>query len=109
MATDVTLFGAGAAGLAARRSDIEEKGLKATLAARQQDLADNKQSQADETASCGAENAEYRKTAANLVVAEETIEKALFVLTKFYDWQSRRLWGGVCWPTITTCHDAHHG
>jgi hypothetical protein len=73
-------------------TDIEEpeKGLKATLAARQQDLADNKQSQADETASRAAENAEYRKTVANLVVAEETIEKALSVLTKFYDWLERK-------------------
>jgi len=73
-------------------TDIEEpeKGLKDTLAARQGDLADNKQSQADETASRQAENAEYRKNVANLVVAEETIEKALAVLTKFYDWLERK-------------------
>jgi len=73
-------------------TDIEEPevGLKATLAARQQDLADNKQSQADNTASRQADNAEYRKTVGNLVVAEETIQKALDVLTKFYDWLARK-------------------
>jgi len=73
-------------------TDIDEpqNGLKATLAARQADLADNKQAQADDTANRGAENAEYRKNVANLVVAEETIDKALGVLQKFYDWLGRK-------------------
>merc|ERR1719163_1405284 len=73
-------------------NNIEEPktGLKDTLAARQTDLADNKASQAEETANRQAENAEYRKNVQNLVVAEETIEKALAVLSKFYDWLERK-------------------
>merc|ERR1719440_1854340 len=63
-----------------------ETGLKAVLAEAQNNLANTKKSQAEETADRQAENAEYQKNIANLVEAEKIIAKAHKVLQKFYDW-----------------------
>jgi hypothetical protein len=66
--------------------DNPETGLKATLAAAQEDLKTCKEAQDTETEERRGENANYQKVVANLVSAEKVLDKAVKVLQKFYDW-----------------------
>merc|ERR1719399_2238434 len=63
-----------------------ESGLKKQLADANTALAENRKEQADTTENRGLENAAYQGNIVNLVNAEKTLDKALKVLTKFYDW-----------------------
>jgi len=63
-----------------------ETGLKKQLADENTKLAENRKDQADETETRGLENAAYQGNIVNLVNAEKTLDKALKVLKKFYDW-----------------------
>merc|ERR1719158_682170 len=63
-----------------------ETGLKKSLADENTKLAENRKDQADETETRGLENAAYQGNIVNLVNVEKTLDKALKVLKKFYDW-----------------------
>merc|ERR1719263_1890571 len=63
-----------------------ETGLKKQLADANTALAENRKEQADTTEDRGLENAAYQGNIVNLVNAEKTLDKALKVLKKFYDW-----------------------
>merc|ERR1719446_1914010 len=63
-----------------------ETGLKKQLADENTALAENRKEQADSTENRGLENAAYQGNIVNLVNAEKTLDKALKVLKKFYDW-----------------------
>merc|ERR1719440_1941332 len=63
-----------------------ETGLKKQLADENTRLAENRKDQADTTENRGLENAAYQGNIVNLVNAEKTLDKALKVLKKFYDW-----------------------
>merc|ERR1719238_961597 len=63
-----------------------ESGLKKQLADENTGLAENRKDQADATENRGLENAAYQGNIVNLVNAEKTLDKALKVLKKFYDW-----------------------
>merc|ERR1719230_1147779 len=67
-----------------------ETGLKKQLADENTKLAENRKDQADETEDRGLENAAYQANIVNLVKAEETLDKALKVLKKFYDWLHKK-------------------
>merc|ERR1719398_236959 len=64
----------------------KETGLKKQLADENTALAENRKEQADTTENRGLENAAYQGNIVNLVNAEKTLDKALKVLKKFYDW-----------------------
>jgi len=66
--------------------DNEESGLRAQLSEQQTKLAENKRDQADEIEDRGLENAAYQGNIVNLNNAANTLDKALKVLKKFYDW-----------------------
>merc|ERR1719217_528804 len=63
-----------------------ETGLKKQLADENTALAENRKEQADSTENRGLENAAYQGNIVNLVNVEKTLDKALKVLKKFYDW-----------------------
>merc|ERR1719230_1596875 len=63
-----------------------ETGLKKQLADENTKLAENRKDQADSIETRGLENAAYQGNIVNLVNAEKTLDKALKVLKKFYDW-----------------------
>merc|ERR1719473_1527598 len=63
-----------------------ETGLKKQLADENTKLSENRKDQADEIETRGLENAAYQANIVNLVNAEKTLDKALKVLKKFYDW-----------------------
>merc|ERR1719217_121324 len=63
-----------------------ETGLKKQLADENTKLTENRKDQADEIETRGLENAAYQANIVNLVNAEKTLDKALKVLKKFYDW-----------------------
>merc|ERR1719160_1431637 len=63
-----------------------DSGLKKQLADENTALAENRKEQADSTENRGLENAAYQGNIVNLVNAEKTLDKALKVLKKFYDW-----------------------
>merc|ERR1719299_118888 len=63
-----------------------ETGLKKQLADENTKLTENRKDQADEIDTRGLENAAYQGNIVNLVNAEKTLDKALKVLKKFYDW-----------------------
>merc|ERR1719299_189495 len=63
-----------------------ETGLKKQLADENTKLTENRKDQADEIDTRGLENAAYQANIVNLVNAEKTLDKALKVLKKFYDW-----------------------
>merc|ERR1719265_1369432 len=63
-----------------------ETGLKRQLADENTKLAENRADQASATEDRGLENAAYQGNIVNLVNAEKTLDKALKVLKKFYDW-----------------------
>merc|ERR1719217_399255 len=63
-----------------------ETGLKKQLADENTALAENRKEQADEIEDRGLENAAYQGNIVNLVNVEKTLDKALKVLKKFYDW-----------------------
>merc|ERR1719171_672600 len=63
-----------------------ETGLKKQLADENTMLSENRKDQADEIETRGLENAAYQGNIVNLVNAEKTLDKALKVLKKFYDW-----------------------
>merc|ERR1719156_475531 len=63
-----------------------ETGLKKQLADENTKLSENRKDQADEIETRGLENAAYQSNIVNLVNAEKTLDKALKVLKKFYDW-----------------------
>merc|ERR1719217_1921798 len=67
-----------------------ETGLKKQLADENTKLAENRKDQADEIEDRGLENAAYQANIVNLVKAEETLDKALKVLKKFYDWLHKK-------------------
>merc|ERR1719197_740187 len=66
--------------------DNAETGLKKQLADENTKLSENRKDQADEIETRGLENAAYQANIVNLVNAEKTLDKALKVLKKFYDW-----------------------
>jgi len=66
--------------------DNEESGLKAQLAEQNTKLSENRRDQADEIEDRGLENAAYQGNIVNLNNAANTLDKALKVLKKFYDW-----------------------
>merc|ERR1719160_747379 len=70
--------------------DNAETGLKKQLADENTKLAQNRKDQADEIETRGLENAAYQANIVNLVAAEKTLEKALKVLKKFYDWLHKK-------------------
>merc|ERR1719321_1085935 len=53
-------------------------------------LSENRKDQADEIETRGLENAAYQANIVNLVNAEKTLDKALKVLKKFYDWLHKK-------------------
>merc|ERR1719333_556258 len=63
-----------------------ETGLKKQLADENTKLTENRKDQADEIETRGLENAAYQANIVNLVNAEKTMDMALKVLKKFYDW-----------------------
>merc|ERR1719197_978669 len=63
-----------------------ESGLKKQLSDENTKLTENRKDQADEIETRGLENAAYQGNIVNLVNAEKTLDKALKVLKKFYDW-----------------------
>merc|ERR1719197_1056069 len=63
-----------------------QTGLKKQLADENTKLTQNRKDQADSTENRGLENAAYQGNIVNLVNAEKTLDKALKVLKKFYDW-----------------------
>merc|ERR1719284_2025576 len=63
-----------------------ETGLKKQLADENTKLSENRKDQADEIETRGLENSAYQANIVNLVNAEKTLDKALKVLKKFYDW-----------------------
>merc|ERR1719409_295172 len=63
-----------------------ETGLKKQIADENTKLNENRKDQADEIEDRGLENAAYQANIVNLVKVEETLDKALKVLKKFYDW-----------------------
>merc|ERR1719156_464317 len=63
-----------------------ETGLKKQLEDENTKLTQNRKDQADEIETRGLENAAYQANIVNLVNAEKTLDKALKVLKKFYDW-----------------------
>merc|ERR1719160_129541 len=67
-----------------------ETGLKKQLADENDKLAQNRKDQAEEIETRGLENAAYQANIVNLVAAEKTLEKALKVLKKFYDWLHKK-------------------
>jgi len=66
--------------------DNEESGLKAQLAEQNTKLGENRRDQAEEIEDRGLENAAYQGNIVNLNNAANTLDKALKVLKKFYDW-----------------------
>merc|ERR1719473_2693025 len=66
--------------------DNAETGLKKQLADENTKLTTNRKDQADEIETRGLENSAYQANIVNLVNAEKTLDKALKVLKKFYDW-----------------------
>jgi len=67
------------------RIETPATGDVAMLETDQADLAANAQSQADQTKQRAEENVAYQKNIKNLLVAENTLTKAINVLKKFYD------------------------
>merc|ERR1719199_1503291 len=67
-----------------------ETGLKKQLADENTKLVENRKDQADEIETRGLENAAYQGNIVNLVNAEKTLDKALKVLKKFYDWLHKK-------------------
>merc|ERR1719171_564904 len=67
-----------------------ETGLKKQLADDNVALSENRKEQADATETRGLENAAYQGSIVNLVNAEKILDKALKVLTKFYDWLHKK-------------------
>jgi hypothetical protein len=67
-----------------------ETGLKKQLADENTKLSENRKDQADEIETRGLENAAYQANIVNLVNAEKTLDKALKVLKKFYDWLHKK-------------------
>merc|ERR1719506_2359090 len=67
-----------------------ETGLKKQLADENTKLTENRKDQADEIETRGLENAAYQANIVNLVAAEKTLDKALKVLKKFYDWLHKK-------------------
>jgi chromosome segregation ATPase len=67
-----------------------ETGLKKQLTDENDKLAQNRKDQADEIETRGLENAAYQANIVNLVNAEKTLDKALKVLKKFYDWLHKK-------------------
>merc|ERR1719217_1649477 len=67
-----------------------ETGLKKQLADENTKLTENRKDQADEIEDRGLENAAYQANIVNLVNAEKTLDKALKVLKKFYDWLHKK-------------------
>merc|ERR1719379_406249 len=63
-----------------------ETGLKKQLADENTKLTENRKDQAEEIETRGLENAAYQGNIVNLVNVEKTLDKALKVLKKFYDW-----------------------
>merc|ERR1712139_520609 len=63
-----------------------ETGLKKQLADENTKLTENRKDQADEIETRGLETSAYQANIVNLVNAEKTLDKALKVLKKFYDW-----------------------
>ena len=63
-----------------------ETGLKRQLADENTKLKENRKDQADEIEDRGLENSAYQANIVNLNNVEGTLDKALKVLTKFYDW-----------------------
>merc|ERR1719197_1979362 len=67
-----------------------ESGLKKQLSDENTKLTENRKDQADEIETRGLENAAYQANIVNLVNAEKTLDKALKVLKKFYDWLHKK-------------------
>jgi len=67
-----------------------ETGLKKQLADENEKLTTNRKDQADEIETRGLENAAYQSNIVNLVNAEKTMDMALKVLKKFYDWLHKK-------------------
>merc|ERR1719473_2387440 len=67
-----------------------ETGLKKQLADENTKLSENRKDQADEIETRGLENAAYQANIVNLVNAEKTMDRALKVLKKFYDWLHKK-------------------
>merc|ERR1719160_1380050 len=67
-----------------------ETGLKKSIADETTALAENRKEQADETEDRSLENAAYQANVANLKKAEETLDMALKVLKKFYEWLHKK-------------------
>merc|ERR1719240_222402 len=67
-----------------------ETGLKKQLADENNKLSENRKDQADEIETRGLENAAYQANIVNLVNAEKTLDRALKVLKKFYDWLHKK-------------------
>merc|ERR1719473_978617 len=67
-----------------------ETGLKKQLADENTKLSENRKDQADEIETRGLENGAYQANIVNLVAAEKTLDKALKVLKKFYDWLHKK-------------------
>merc|ERR1719217_1293932 len=67
-----------------------ETGLKKQLADENTKLKENRKDQADEIEDRGLENAAYQANIVNLVNAEKTLDKALKVLKKFYEWLHKK-------------------
>merc|ERR1719162_1753726 len=70
--------------------DNAETGLKRQLADENTKLATNRKDQADEIETRGLENGAYQANIVNLVNAEKTLDKALKVLKKFYEWLHKK-------------------
>merc|ERR1719345_511442 len=70
--------------------DNAETGLRRQLADENTKLATNRKDQADEIETRGLENGAYQANIVNLVNAEKTLDKALKVLRKFYDWLHKK-------------------
>merc|ERR1719240_2592019 len=67
-----------------------ETGLTKQLADENTKLATNRKDQTDEIETRGLENAAYQANIVNLVNAEKTLDRALKVLKKFYDWLHKK-------------------
>merc|ERR1719162_1897542 len=70
--------------------DNAETGLKKQLADENTKLATNRKDQADEIETRGLESGAYQANIVNLVNAEKTLDKALKVLKKFYEWLHKK-------------------
>jgi len=64
--------------------DNPETGLKASISSLETGLAENDKSQKSETKQRSEDNQAYQKDIANLVAAEELLDKAIKVLTAYY-------------------------